>query len=253
MRQEPESYPQIHRRLMVPDGSADSATNQLEPGLYVVSTPIGNLGDITERARLVLAEVDLVACEDTRRTGLLLARLGIRQKLVSYHENNKLSRTPELLERLAGGSKIALTSDAGTPGISDPGWYLIRSAIEAGVRVIPIPGASALLAAVVVSGLPSDRFAFEGFLPKRAGRRRRRLEALASEERTMVFCESARRTRQLLSEMLALWGDRQAAVCRELTKRFEEVRRGRLSELADELARREPRGEIVVVVAGNEG
>jgi 16S rRNA (cytidine1402-2'-O)-methyltransferase len=208
---------------------------------------------MTSRAAEVLRAVDLVACEDTRHSGMLLARLGIDQRLVSYHEHNKLRRTPELLELLCQGKSVAVITDAGTPGISDPGFYLIRAAIEKGYRVTPVPGASALLAALVVSGLPSDRFAFEGFLPKRFGRRRTRLAALVREDRTMVFCESARRTRELLSEMLELWGDRRVVVCREMTKKFEETLRGSLSELADELARRQLKGEVVVVVAGSEG
>lgn len=231
----------------------ERSRERVEPGLYVVSTPIGNLGDMSSRAVAVLEGVDLVACEDTRRSGMLLAHFGIAARLTSYHEHNKLRRTPELLEMLRQGKSVAVITDAGTPGISDPGFYLIRSAIERGYRVMPVPGASALLAALVVSGLPSDRFAFEGFLPKRAGRRRKRLADLSGEDRTMVFCESARRTRELLSEMLELWGDRRVVVCRELTKKFEETLRGTLGELADSLARRELKGEVVVVVAGREG
>ncbi|MFO7650657.1 MAG: 16S rRNA (cytidine(1402)-2'-O)-methyltransferase [bacterium] len=231
----------------------ERSRERVEPGLYVVSTPIGNLGDMSSRAVAVLEGVDLVACEDTRRSGMLLAHFGIEARLTSYHEHNKLRRTPELLEMLRQGKSVAVITDAGTPGISDPGFYLIRSAIERGCRVMPVPGASALLAALVVSGLPSDRFAFEGFLPKRAGRRRKRLADLSGEDRTMVFCESARRTRDLLSEMLELWGDRRVVVCRELTKKFEETLRGTLGELADALARRELKGEVVVVVAGREG
>ncbi|MEO0080633.1 MAG: 16S rRNA (cytidine(1402)-2'-O)-methyltransferase, partial [candidate division WOR-3 bacterium] len=225
----------------------------LEPGLYVVATPIGNLGDITKRACEVLGKVAIVACEDTRRTGLLLQQLGIRNRLISYHEFNKLRRTPQIIEMLRQGKAVALVSDAGTPGISDPGFYLIRAAIEQDIRVIPIPGASSLLAALVVSGLPSDRFAFEGFLPKRRGRRRRRLSELAREPRTMVFCESARRVRQLLTEMKELWGERRVAVCRELTKRYEEVIRGSVDEVLAALeARAALKGETVVVVAGYE-
>jgi 16S rRNA (cytidine1402-2'-O)-methyltransferase len=225
---------------------------RLEPGLYVVSTPIGNLGDITQRAVEVLAAADLVACEDTRRTGLLFSHYGIQNRLIQYHEYNKLRQTPQLLELLRQGKRVALVTDAGTPGISDPGFYLIRAAVEAGLRVSPVPGASALLAALVVSGLPSDRFAFEGFLPKRDGRRRRRLADLVREERTMVFCESARRVVRLLSEMLELWGERRVVVCREMTKRFEEVLRGTLGEVLAAIGDRELKGETVVVVAGNE-
>jgi len=225
-------------------------TGGIAPGLYVVSTPIGNLGDMTHRAVEVLKSVDLIACEDTRHSGLLLQHYHIRNRLTSYHEYNKVSRTPELIQQLRQGRSIALVTDAGTPGISDPGFYLIRAAIREGVAVIPVPGASALLAGLVISGLPSDRFAFEGFLPKRDGRRRKRLAALKDEERTTVYCEAARRVKRLLEEMLQLWGDRDVVVCRELTKRFEEVMRGRLTEVLALIGDRELKGETVVVVAG---
>jgi len=205
---------------------------------------------MTQRAVDVLGTVDLIACEDTRRSGLLLQHFHIRNRLTSYHEYNKVSRTPSLIEHLQRGGRIALITDAGTPGISDPGFYLIRAAVRAGLPVIPVPGASALLAGLVVSGLPSDRFAFEGFLPKRDGRRRKRIAALASEERTTVFCESARRVKRLLEEMLRLWGDREVVVCRELTKRFEEVLRGKTSDVLAQIGDRELKGETVVVVAG---
>lgn len=228
-------------------------STRLDSGLYVVSTPIGNLGDMTSRAVSILARCDAVACEDTRRTGALLAHFGVKARLVSYHEYNKLKRTPELIEMLRQGKSVALVSDAGTPGISDPGFYLIRAAVEHRVRVVPVPGASAVLAALVVSGLPADRFAFEGFLPKRDGRRRRRLLDLAHEPRTMVFCESARRVGRLLSEMQELWGERRVALCRELTKRYEEILRGDLISVQEELGQRELRGEVVVVVSGYAG
>ncbi len=222
----------------------------LAPGLYVVSTPIGNLGDMTHRAVDVLKSVDLIACEDTRHSGLLLQHFHIRNRLTSYHEYNKVSRTPELLEQLRQGRRIAVITDAGTPGISDPGFYLIRAAVRAGLAVFPVPGASALLAGLVISGLPSDRFAFEGFLPKRDGRRRKRLVALKGEERTTVYCEAARRVKRLLEEMLELWGDRDVVVCRELTKRFEEVLRGKMIDVLAQIGDRELKGETVVVVAG---
>ncbi len=223
----------------------------LDVGLYVVSTPIGNMGDITQRAIDVLAGVDMVACEDTRRTGLLLKRSGVSTRMISYHEHNKLKRTPELLEMMRQGKRVALVSDAGTPGVSDPGFYLIRAAVERSVRVIPVPGASALLAALVVSGLPCDRFAFEGFLPKRAGRRRKRLQELAEEPRTMVFFEPARRIRRFLGELSELWGEeRMVVIGRELTKMHEDVIRGRLGEVLERLQERELKGETVVVVEG---
>ncbi|MBN2464318.1 16S rRNA (cytidine(1402)-2'-O)-methyltransferase [candidate division WOR-3 bacterium] len=224
----------------------------IAPGLYIVSTPIGNLADMTHRAVDVLKSVDLIACEDTRHSGLLLQHYHIRNRLTSYHEYNKVSRTPELVEQLRQGRSIALITDAGTPGISDPGFYLIRAAVREGLPVIPVPGASALLAGLVVSGLPSDRFAFEGFLPKRDGRRRKRLAALKDEERTTVYCESARRVKRLLEEMHELWGDRDVVVCRELTKRFEEVLRGKISGVLAHIGDRELKGETVVVVAGAE-
>jgi 16S rRNA (cytidine1402-2'-O)-methyltransferase len=224
----------------------------LDPGLYIVSTPIGNLGDMTFRAVETLSGADLVACEDTRRTGILLQHFGVGTPMRSYHEHNKLERTPQLLEALKQGKRVALVTDAGTPGISDPGFYLIRAAIERGFRVVPVPGASALLSGLVVSGLPSDRFAFEGFLPKRDGRRRRRLAALTEEQRTMVFYESARRVGRLLGEMLELWGDRRVVVARELTKQYEETIRGTLAEMAPALEERELKGETVVIVSGYE-
>jgi 16S rRNA (cytidine1402-2'-O)-methyltransferase len=230
--------------------AGEAQAGGIAPGLYVVSTPIGNLGDMTQRAVAVLRSVDLIACEDTRHSGLLLQHFHIRNRLTSYHEYNKVSRTPELVEQLQQGRRIALITDAGTPGISDPGFYLIRAAVRAGIAVMPVPGASSLLAGLVISGLPSDRFAFEGFLPKRDGRRRKRLAALKDEERTTVYCESARRVKRLLAEMLELWGDRDVVVCRELTKRFEEVLRGKLTEVLAQIGDRELKGETVVVVAG---
>ncbi|HTW90815.1 MAG TPA: 16S rRNA (cytidine(1402)-2'-O)-methyltransferase [bacterium] len=230
--------------------AGEAQTGGIAPGLYVVSTPIGNLGDMTHRAVEILKSVDLVACEDTRHSGLLLQHYHIRNRLTSYHEYNKVSRTPELIEQLRQGRRIALITDAGTPGISDPGFYLIRAAVREGMSVIPVPGASALLAGLVVSGLPSDRFAFEGFLPKRDGRRRKRLADLKGEERTTVYCEAARRVKRLLEEMLGLWGDRDVVVCRELTKRFEEVLRGKITDVLTQIGDREMKGETVVVVAG---
>lgn len=231
----------------------ETAAERLEGGLYVVATPIGNLGDITRRAVEVLAAADIVASEDTRSTGFLMRRLGISSRLTSYHEYNKLRRTPELLEMLKQGKTVALVSEAGTPGVSDPGFYLIRSAVERGFRVLPVPGASALLAAVIVSGLPCDRFVFEGFLPKREGRRQRRLVELAREPRTMVFFESPHRLTRLLSELQETFGERQVVVCREMTKRFEETIRGGIAEVRERLDGVELRGEVTVVVAGHAG
>jgi 16S rRNA (cytidine1402-2'-O)-methyltransferase len=221
------------------------------PGrLYAVATPIGNLADITLRALRVLADVDVIAAEDTRTTRKLLAHHGIRTSLVSYHEHNEAVRTPELLERLQAGEAVALVSEAGTPSISDPGYRLIREAIAAGVAVEPVPGPSAILAAIVVAGLPADAFVFEGFLPRRGPERRRRLEGLVDEPRTLVFFEAPHRLDRSLADVLDVLGDRQAALCRELTKLHEEVRRGSLRELVDSVQRRPVKGEIVLVVEG---
>lgn len=218
--------------------------------LFVVATPIGNLADITLRALRVLGEVDVIAAEDTRTTRKLLAHHGIRTPLVSYHEHNEAIRTPELLERISGGASVALVSEAGTPSISDPGYRLVKEAVAAGMPVEAIPGPSALLAAVVVSGLPSDAFVFEGFLPRRQNERRRRLQGLAAEPRTLVFFEAPHRLDRCLTDLQEILGERQAALCRELTKVHEEVRRGRLGELVASLQRRPVKGEIVLVVEG---
>lgn len=225
----------------------------LEPGLYIVSTPIGNLEDITLRAISVLKQVDLIACEDTRRTGILLNQYEIKNRLISYHEYNKIQRTPEILESLRQRKSVALVSDAGTPGISDPGYYLIRAAIENNYKVVPIPGASAIMAGIVISGLPSDRFAFEGFLPKREGRKRKKLEDLKVEARTMIFYDSPNRIKKTLTDMLEIFSDRKIVIVRELTKKFEETIRGNISEIIEILEKRKLKGEIVLIVEGYEG
>ncbi len=220
------------------------------PGLYLVATPIGNLGDVTLRALEVLAGADVIACEDTRVTRKLLARHGIETPLVSYHEHNAARMRPLLLARLKRGEAVALVSDAGTPLISDPGYKLVRACIEAGHAVTVVPGASAPLAALVVSGLPTDRFLFAGFLPPRPAARRAALAKLASIEATLIFFESPRRLAAALEDMAATLGERDAAVARELTKAFEEVRRAPLSELAALYqTQAPPKGEAVVVVA----
>ncbi|HEX2426058.1 MAG TPA: 16S rRNA (cytidine(1402)-2'-O)-methyltransferase [Actinomycetota bacterium] len=218
--------------------------------LFVVGTPIGNLGDLTERARQTLDAVDVVAAEDTRRSGRLLARLGISKPLVSFFEGNEERRTAELVERLGEGDDVALVTDAGTPGVSDPGFRLVRACIDANIPVTAVPGPSAAIAALVVSGLPTDRFAFEGFLPRRAGERRARLAALADDPRTLVLFEAPSRLASLLTDALAVMGDRRVAVARELTKLHEEVVRGRFSKVLERFATAAPRGEIVVVVEG---
>lgn len=219
--------------------------------LYVVATPIGNLGDIGARTLRVLGEADLVACEDTRRSATLLSAHHIRKPLISYFEHNEERRIPELVGRLRKGEKIALITDAGTPGISDPGFRLVRAAHQAGVRVVAIPGPSALVAALSIAGLPTDRFAFEGFLPPRTTARRKALEALVREPRTLVFFEAARRLAQTLAAMAeTLGGGREAAVVREMTKTFEETARGTLADLARRYSAAETHGEVTVVVAG---
>jgi 16S rRNA (cytidine1402-2'-O)-methyltransferase len=227
----------------------------MPPGvLYVVATPIGNLEDVTLRALRVLREVDLVAAEDTRRTRTLLAHHGIARPVTSYYDAIERRKAPALVARLVDGASIALVTDAGTPGIADPGYRLVRGAIAAGVPVVPVPGPSALTALVSVAGIPAERFAFEGFLPSRAGARAVRLRSLASEPRALVFYEATRRLDAFLADAAEILGDREAVVGRELTKRFEEIVRGRLGEIRRRLASGEPvRGEVVVLVAGAAG
>lgn len=218
--------------------------------LYVVSTPIGNLEDITSRALNVLREVDLVAAEDTRHTGLLLKHYGIEKRLESYHDFNKERKAPVLIRELKSGRSVAVTSDAGTPGISDPCYLLVKLAIQERIRVVPIPGASALLSALVVSGLPTDRFAFEGFLPAKSGKRRKRLEELQQETRTLIFYESPHRFLKTLEDISNIFGERKIVVARELTKKFEEIKRGTPSEIMEYFEKSKVRGELVVVVEG---
>ncbi|MEJ2631602.1 MAG: 16S rRNA (cytidine(1402)-2'-O)-methyltransferase [Acidihalobacter sp.] len=223
--------------------------------LYVVATPLGNLGDISPRAAQVLGEVDVVAAEDTRVSGRLLAHLGqSAQRLLSLHEHNETARVPDLIQQLSEGASVALVSDAGTPLISDPGFRLVAAAREAGVRVSPVPGPSALIAALSVAGLPTDRFVFEGFLPAKSAARRSRLQALDEERRTLVFYESSHRIEACLGDMTEVFGGaRRGVVARELTKRFEQVADGTLDELVAWLAADADhcRGEFVVVVAGD--
>ncbi|HLK10935.1 MAG TPA: 16S rRNA (cytidine(1402)-2'-O)-methyltransferase [Candidatus Binatia bacterium] len=219
--------------------------------LYVVATPIGNLEDVTLRALRVLREVDLVAAEDTRRTRALLAHHGIRRPLASYHDAVERARAPAIVERLRAGARVALVSDAGTPGIADPGYHLVRGALAAGVRVVPVPGPSAVAAVVSVAGIPADRFVFEGFLPTRPGARAQRLAALAAEPRALVFFEAARRLPAFLAAAAAALGDREAVIARELTKLHEEWLRGRLGELRARVATTGTlKGEVTVLVAG---
>jgi 16S rRNA (cytidine1402-2'-O)-methyltransferase len=217
--------------------------------LSVVATPIGNLDDLSPRAARALENADVIACEDTRVTRKLLTRAPSRARLVSYHAQNERTRTEELVRRIAAGEHVALVTDAGTPGISDPGHRLVEACLDGGWRVEIIPGPSAALAALVLSGLPSARFAFEGFLPRTATARRRRLREISREERTIVLFESPHRIAESLTDALAALGDRKAAMARELTKVHEEVVRGRLSELL-EAALGGVRGEVTLVIEG---
>ena len=228
------------------------AFNNPAMALYLVSTPIGNLEDITLRALNVLKSVDLIACEDTRHTGRLLNHFGIAKPTVSYHEHNEQARAEELVQRLVEGKSVAIVSDAGTPGISDPAYRIVLAAIENKITVVPIPGAVALIAGLVASGLPTDSFLFAGFLPSKKMARRTRLEELKAERATLVFYEAPHRIRETLIDALEVFGDRQASLARELTKLHEQFIRGKLSELVAHFEINQPRGEMTLVIAGNE-
>ena len=222
--------------------------------LFVVATPLGNLEDLTLRALRVLREVSLVACEDTRRTGQLLLAQGFKTPTTSFFEHNERWKGERILEALRAGRDVALVSDAGTPGISDPGYRLVRDARAEGLKVVPVPGPSAVIAALSVSGLPTDRFRFVGFLPRRTIARRKALEELQADRDTLVFYESPVRVTAMLADALEALGDREAFLCREATKLHEEYRRGRLGQLLALLRERDRvRGEIVLVVAGQSG
>ncbi|HYQ87889.1 MAG TPA: 16S rRNA (cytidine(1402)-2'-O)-methyltransferase [Bacteroidota bacterium] len=218
--------------------------------LYIVSTPIGNLEDISLRAVRILSGVDIVAAEDTRTTRVLLDHYAIRKPLISYHSYNEARRTPELIAKLQSGLSVALVSDAGTPGISDPALRVISSALKAQIPVQPVPGASAFLPALIVSGLPTDRFTFEGFLPVKKGRRTK-LERLRDEHQTIILYESPHRLLRTLRDLRDVVGDREIAVARELTKKFEEIVRGNIAEVLDHFSTHAIRGEFVLVIAAN--
>ena len=217
--------------------------------LYVVATPIGNLGDITLRALEVLKSVDVVAAEDTRHSGLLMKHFGIKKPFISYHEHNEAKRTTEFVERLAGGENIALITDAGTPGLSDPGLRLVRECIQRALSFTIIPGPSSILAALVGSGFSSEKFSFRGFLPVKTGRRERELRAAAESGETIIFFESPYRLTKTLAACIDGMPDRQLCIARELTKKFEEFRRGTAGELLADYEARPPKGEIVVVIS----
>jgi 16S rRNA (cytidine1402-2'-O)-methyltransferase len=218
--------------------------------LYVVSTPIGNREDITLRALSVLQDADWVAAEDTRHTGRMLKSHGIRTRLISYHEHNEKKRTPELIQKLLSGTSVALLSNAGTPSVSDPGFRLIQQAAASGLRIVPIPGVSAAITALSVSGLPTDSFVFIGFLPPKGRRRLAEIQALAAEPRTLIFYESPRRICRLLEELVSIFGDRHSVLAREMTKVHEEFLRGPLSKLHQELRSRPSlKGEFTLLVS----
>ncbi len=216
--------------------------------LYIVSTPIGNLADITLRAIETLKSVDLIACEDTRHTKILLDRYGIRTPTTSFYEYNKVQKADYLLRVLKEGRTVALVSDAGTPGISDPGATIIALAIDNGIPLMAVPGPAALVAALVVSGKPTHRFTFEGFLPTKSASRRNRLTKLKEEGRTVILYESPHRIEKLLADVAEVYGDVDVVLARELTKKFEEVRRAKVRALLDDLRSRRPRGEYIVVL-----
>jgi 16S rRNA (cytidine1402-2'-O)-methyltransferase len=221
--------------------------------LYIVATPIGNLEDISLRALRILKEVPIIAAEDTRHTKILLDHYAIKTRLTSYHEHNEKNKAYDLVKRLLGGQSVALVCDAGTPVISDPGYRLVREAIAAGIEVVPIPGASALIAVLSAAGLPTDRFVFEGFLPAKQSRRRERLDALRAETRTLIFYEAPHRIEDSLRDVQRILGDREAVLAREVSKIHERFLRGRVSELIAQFTDQPLQGELTVVIAGSAG
>ena len=224
--------------------------NKVTGILYVCGTPIGNLEDITLRALKILKEVNLIAAEDTRHTLKLLNHYQINTKVTSYYEYNKFKKAPYLVEILKNGQDIALVSDAGMPGISDPGYVLIDLALKNNIKIIPVPGVSALITALVVSGLPTDKFVFEGFLPRKIKERKRYFKSIENEERTIIFYETPHRLKKALKDMLEILGDRKVVIARELTKMYEEIIRGELSQVLSEIDSKEIKGEITLIVQG---
>jgi 16S rRNA (cytidine1402-2'-O)-methyltransferase len=220
--------------------------------LYLVATPIGNLEDITYRAVKVLASVDLIAAEDTRKTKILLDHYNISKPMMSYYSYNEQARAPQLIEKLLTGQSVALVSDAGTPGISDPAFHVVQQALKNGIPLIPIPGPTAFISALITSGLPTDRFVFEGFLPLKKGRKTK-FESLKSESRTIIIYESPHRIIKTLTDIQTYLGTRHVVVARELTKKFEEIVRGNIQSVISEIGKKQPRGEYVVVIQGASG
>lgn len=235
-----------------PSGSPENGV------LYLVATPIGNIEDITFRALKVLKSADIIVAEDTRRTGILLKYYEINKTgspdsspLLSFNDNNTVERTPKIIKELQAGKAIAFVSDSGTPSISDPGFYLVREAIKYGIKVTAIPGPSAVTAGLIISGFPTDRFVFEGFLSRQGGKRKRKLAELINEPRTIVFFEAPHRLIDFLKDCLEILGDREIAIIRELTKKFETIKRGKISELIDFYSHNTPKGEFVIVIGKN--
>ncbi len=230
----------------------DFSTSGAQGTLYLVPTPIGNLEDITARARRVLSEVDVVACEDSRVAGKLLSHLTIKAHLISYHDHNERKRSASLLAFLKSGKDVAVVTDAGSPGISDPAYRIVISAIEEGVRIVPLPGPTSIIPALTASGLPVDRFFFEGFAPKTAASRRKRFKELETFRHTLIFLESPQRVLATLRDAASVLGARKACIAREISKIHEEFIRGTLQELIETLDGKKIRGEIVLVIAGKE-
>ncbi len=224
--------------------------NKTEGILYICGTPIGNLEDITLRALKILKKVKLIAAEDTRHTKKLLNHYQINTKVSSYYEYNKFKKALHLVEILKNGQDIALVSDAGMPGISDPGYVLVNLALKNNIKIIPVPGVSALITALVVSGLPTNKFVFEGFLPRKIKERKRYFKSIKNEERTVIFYETPHRLKRALKDMLEIWGERKIVIARELTKMYEEVIRGKLSQVLTEISTKEMKGEITLIVQG---
>ncbi|MCK4330825.1 16S rRNA (cytidine(1402)-2'-O)-methyltransferase [candidate division WOR-3 bacterium] len=220
----------------------------MQPALYLVSTPIGNLKDITFRAIEVLKNVDIIASEDTRRTKILLSAYNIKKPLISYYDHNKENRTPEIISRIKSGETIALVTDSGTPGIQDPGFYLVREAISNGIDVTAVPGPSAFVNGLIISGIPTDRFSFEGFLSRRRGRRKKKLKEIANYKGTLIFYESPHRLLPFLEDIMEVLGNRKIAIIREMTKKYEEVKRGTVEDMIEYFSDNLPRGEIVIIL-----
>jgi 16S rRNA (cytidine1402-2'-O)-methyltransferase len=228
-----------------------SPSTNLRASLFVVATPIGNLEDITFRAVRILSEADLIAAEDTRKTKILLNRYNINTPMTSYHKFNIKSKTARLIDLLKQGQKIALVSDAGMPGVSDPGYELIRESVNQNIRVEPVPGPSAAITALAVSGLPTEKFVFEGFLPKKPGKKAKKLKELKKEKGSIIIYESPYRLVRTLEDIQGIMGERRVAVCRELTKKFEEIVRGKAGDVIEKFKKKKPKGEVVVVVEGS--